>query len=310
MTGPSDGEHPDNSGPVERTVAWGELLAETTSQLAEAGIGSAAQEARWIVELASGFEGSELVLGFDSPATIRGVAHLDALVARRRAGEPVQYVLGSWGFRTLDLFCDPRALIPRPETEQVVEVALAELDRVLLARHGDHRPVAVDLGTGTGAIALSLAVERPGTEVWAVDRSADALAVARANLAGLGMAGTRVRLAEGSWFEPLPAELCRGIDLLVTNPPYVTAHEELPPEVRDWEPVDALVSGPTGLEAYEAVLAEVAEWLAPGGVFVAEIGTTQAPDVVALATAAGLVEVQIHQDHSGHDRTVVARLPG
>lgn len=290
-----------------KTVAWGELLAETTALLAEVGVGAAAQEARWIIETVSGMEGSELMLGFDTPATVRGVAHLDALVARRRAGEPVQYVLGSWGFRTLDLFCDRRALIPRPETEQVVEVALDELDRLLLSRHGDHRPVAADLGTGTGAIALSIAVERPGTEVWAVDRSPEALAVARANLTGLGMAGTRVRLVEGSWFDPLPPELRGGIDLLVTNPPYVAAHEDLPTEVREWEPVDALVPGPTGLEAYEALLAEAAGWLAPGGVFVAEIGTTQAEAVSALAAAAGLVEVHVHQDHAGHDRTIVAR---
>ncbi len=296
-----------DSGSGGKTVAWGELLAETTALLADAGVGSAAQEARWIVETASGMEGSELLLGFDTPATVRGVAHLDALVARRRAGEPVQYVLGSWGFRTLDLFCDRRALIPRPETEQVVEVVLAELDRLLLSRHGDHRPVAADLGTGTGAIALSIAVERPGTDVWAVDRSSEALAVARANLTGLGMAGTRVRLVEGSWFEPLPTELRGGIDLLVTNPPYVAAHEDLPAEVREWEPVDALVPGPTGLEAYQALLSEAADWLAPGGVFVAEIGSTQAEAVSALAVAAGLLDVQVHQDHAGHDRTVVAR---
>ena len=105
---------PDTDG---KTVAWGELLAETTALLAKVGVGSPAQEARWIIETVSGMEGSELMLGFDTPATVRGVAHLDALVARRRAGEPVQYVLGSWGFRTLDLFCDSRALIPRPESE-------------------------------------------------------------------------------------------------------------------------------------------------------------------------------------------------
>ena len=296
-----------DSDPGGKTVAWGELLAETTALLTEVGVGSPAQEARWIIETVSGLEGSDLIVEFDTPATVRGVAHLDALVARRQAGEPVQYVLGSWGFRTLDLFCDRRALIPRPETEQVVEVALDELDQLLLSRHGDHRPVAVDLGTGTGAIALSIAVERPGTDVWAVDRSPEALAVARANLTGLGMAGTRVRFVEGSWFDPLPPELRGGIDLLVTNPPYVAAHEDLPAEVQEWEPVDALVAGPTGLEAYQALLSEAANWLAPGGVFVAEIGASQADGVGGLAVAAGLLDVQVHQDHAGHDRTVVGR---
>ncbi|QXC63176.1 peptide chain release factor N(5)-glutamine methyltransferase [Aquihabitans sp. G128] len=295
---------------LEGTVAWRALLAEAAASLAAAGVDAANQEARWIVGEATGLEGAELVLGLDELATVRGVARLDAMVARRTAGEPIQYVLGSWGFRSLDLLCDRRALIPRPETEQVVEVALRELDRALLARHGGHRPVAVDLGTGTGAIALSLAVERPGTEVWAVDRSADALAVARANLAGLGMAGTRVRLAEGSWFDPLPDDLRSGVDLVVTNPPYVAAHEELPAAVLDWEPVDALVPGPTGLEAYEVVLADAAAWLAPGGAFVAEVGHAQAAAVVELATAAGLVDAAVHQDHAGLDRAVVARRPG
>lgn len=294
---------------AEQTVPWRALLAETTHLLAQADVAAAAAEARWIIERASGLEGAELLLGLDEPATVRGVAHLDAMVERRVAGEPIQYVLGSWGFRTLDLFCDRRVLIPRPETEQVVGVALSRLDTVLLARPRDHRPVAVDLGTGTGAIALSIAVERPGTDVWAVERSAEALAVARANLTGLGMGGTRVRLAEGSWFEPLPDDLRGGIDLLVSNPPYVAAHEELPASVVDWEPVDALVPGPTGLEAYEVLVAGAGEWLAPGGALVLEIGATQGPDVVALARTAGLVDPEVHADHAGHDRTVVAHRP-
>ena len=128
------------------------------------------------------------------------------MVARRRAGEPLQYVLGSWGFRRLDLLVDRRVLIPRPETEQVVEVALE-----LLA--GRERPLVVaDLGTGSGAIALSLARELPstGVEVWATDISTDALDVARANLAGLGRAAVNVRLAEGDWFGALPADRSEG----------------------------------------------------------------------------------------------------
>ncbi|MCU1497257.1 MAG: hemK [Acidimicrobiales bacterium] len=301
----SDG--PPAEDDVEGTVSWRELQVETEGLLAAAGIEAPGQEARWIIETATGLEGAELLLGLDDPATVRGVAHLDAMVGRRTAGEPLQYVLGSWGFRRLDLLCDRRALIPRPETEQVVEVALRELDGVLLSRPGEHRATAVDLGTGTGAIALSIAVERPGTDVWAVDRSPDALAVARANLAGLGMAGTCVRLAEGSWFEPLPDELRGAVDLVVTNPPYIGTNEELPAAVADWEPTEALVPGPTGLEAYEVLVEGASTWLAPGGVFVTEIGATQAADVVALATAAGLVDAEIHQDHAGHDRAVVAR---
>ena len=296
----------DPPDPPEGTISWRELLAETTDHLSQAGVEQPALEARWIIETVTGLDGAELVLGLDEPATVRGVARLDALIARRRDGEPIQYVLGSWGFRRLDLLCDPRALIPRPETEQVVEVALAELDSVLAGRPAPHRAVAVDLGTGTGAIALSVAVERPGTEVWAVERSSEALAVARANLAGLGMAGTRVRLVEGSWFEPLPPDLCGTVDLVVTNPPYVAGHEVLPASVADWEPVDALVPGPSGLEAYGHLVVEASRWLAPGGVFVAEIGFTQGAAVAALAADAGLTDIRVVRDHADLDRTVVA----
>lgn len=291
------------------TVSWRELLAETAGRLAEAGVPAPDAEARWIVEEVTGLDGAELVLGLDEPATVRGVARLDASVDRRVAGEPIQYVLGHWAFRHLDLLCDRRVLIPRPETEQVVEVALAELDRVLLDRPDGHRPLVVDLGTGSGAIALAVATERPGTDVWGVDRSADALAVARANLAGLGMVGTRVRLVEGSWFEPLPVELRGAIDLVVTNPPYVGATEDLPASVRDWEPIDALVPGPSGLEAYEKLVAEVSVWLAPGGAFVAEIGAEQGPAVASLVAGAGLAETRVVPDHAGLDRAVAAVRP-
>ncbi len=294
----------------ERTVSWRELLAETTGLLAASTeVERPAAEARWLVEEASGLDGPDWVLGLDDPAARRGVAHLDAMVARRLGGEPVQYVLGRWGFRSLDLLCDRRALIPRPETEQVVDVALAELDRVAAGRPAGHRPSVVDLGTGTGAIALAVATERPETHVWAVERSADALAVARANLAGLGMAGSRVRLVEGSWFDPLPADLAGAVDLVVANPPYVAGDEELPPSVAGWEPVEALVPGPTGLEAYDALVADVARWLAPGGVVVLEIGAGQGPAVVDRVSAVGLAAPRVVADHAGLDRTVVAHRP-
>ena len=248
-------------GPGDGTVSWRTFLGETTGKLRALGVAEPEAEARWLIEEVSGLEGAEWVLGLDEPATQRGVARLDAAVARRAAGEPIQYVLGRWAFRSLDLLCDRRVLIPRPETEQVVDHALAELDRVLLSRHGDHEATAVDLGTGSGAIALALATERPGLEVWGVDASPDALAVARANLGGLGMAGGGVRLLEGSWFDPLPEGLRGRVDLIVANPPYVRGDEDLDPSVREWEPAAALVSGPTGLEAYEVIVAGARDWL-------------------------------------------------
>src|SRR5439155_1362369 len=172
------------------------------------------------------------------------------MVERRVAGEPLQYVLGAWGFRTLDLLVDRRVLIPRPETETTVEVALEQAKRV-----DDDPVVVVDLGTGSGAIALSMATEHDTAEVWATDASADALEVARANLTGVGSrVAPRVRLCEGWWFDALPGELRGHVDLVVSNPPYVADNETLPPEVRDWEPLAALFAGPTGLEAIELVL--------------------------------------------------------
>jgi release factor glutamine methyltransferase len=215
----------------------------------------------------------------------------------------VQYVLASWGFRTLDLLVDRRVLIPRPETEQVVDVALE-------AVRARPRPwLAADLGTGSGAIALSLAAELPpgSVEVWATDVSSDALAVARANLAGLGRPGAAVRVAHGSWFGALPPDLEGRLDLVVSNPPYVAAHEELPREVVAWEPHGALVSGPTGLEAVAEVVAGAARWLAPGGSVVVEVGETQGAAARRLAEGAGLVDVRVVADVAGLDRILHAR---
>jgi len=226
------------------------------------------------------------------------------MVARRLRGEPLQYVLGRWGFRTLDLMVDRRVLIPRPETEGVVDHALTELDRLPPAQ----ARVVVDLGTGSGAIALAIAAERADVTVWAADRSSDALAVARANLAGLGgRAAPRVRLVEGDWYEALPAELTGTVDVIVANPPYVGSSDALPPVVADWEPVEALVPGPTGLEALRVIVAGAGRWLLSPGALVVEIGETQAGVALELAQAAGLVSAVVHPDLGGRPRTLVAR---
>jgi release factor glutamine methyltransferase len=144
-------------------------------------------------------------------------------------------------------------------------------------------------------------------EVWATDVSADALAVTRANLAGLGRRAAVVRVVEGDWFEPLPADLRGRIDVLVSNPPYVPADAPLPAAVVDWEPHVALVPGPTGLEAIARIVVEAPAWLAPGGTLVLEIGEDHGPDAVALARQAGFVDVAIHPDLTGRDRALVAR---
>ncbi|HEY3484073.1 MAG TPA: HemK/PrmC family methyltransferase, partial [Ilumatobacteraceae bacterium] len=159
--------------------------------------------ARWLCEVATSLDGDDLIAALDESVTERMVAHLDAMVARHRTGEPLQYVLGRWGFRRLDLAIDRRVLIPRPETELVAEVAIA----LARARHAERGEVeVVDLGTGSGAIGLALADELPllGTHVTLTDVSVDALDVARANLAGIGRAATNVTVREGAWYEAVP----------------------------------------------------------------------------------------------------------
>ena len=229
--------------------------------LAEARAKLPGDEAWFVGEEASGWDRAELVRRLDEVAPDRLVDYARSMVDRRAGGEPLQYVLGRWGFRGLDLLVDRRVLIPRPETETVVDVALAELRRLftVAGERAAGPPFVVDLGTGSGAIALAVAAEVPDALVWATDVSDDALAVARANLAGSGSAvGPRVRLAAGRWYEALPDALRGRVDLIVSNPPYVAEGEELPAEVADWEPRDALVSGATGLEAIDEVVAGAA----------------------------------------------------
>jgi release factor glutamine methyltransferase len=238
--------------------------------------------------------------------TRREAAWFDRMLDQRASGMPLQYALGVWGFRTLELLVDHRVLIPRPETEVVVDCALAELDR---ARDDDPASslVAVDLGTGSGAIALSLATERRRVLVWASDRSTAALDVARSNLVGLGIDATRVRLVDGAWYGALPADLAGTLALIVSNPPYVAAGDELPDEVRRWEPTEALVSGPTGLEALEAIVDEAPGWLRPGGALVVELAPHQAATVAAAMVARGLSDVGIKRDLTGRDRVAIGR---
>ena len=266
------------------------------------------QEARWLVQQAAGRTGAEWLADLDEKAPDRCLPYVEEMLRRRSAGEPLQYVLGRWGFRRLDLSIDRRVLIPRPETEQVVEHAIAELTRLRLAT--GRPPRIADLGTGSGAIALSLAVEVAGAEVWATDVSDHALLVARANLAGVGgMAATRVRVASGRWYDALPPELAGRLDLIVSNPPYLARSEleGLDPAVAEWEPTGALVAGPTGMEAIEEVVEGAPRWLAEPGALVVELAPSQADAAVALALAAGFTRAEVRPDLSGRPRALVAR---
>lgn len=286
-------------------MSWRELRDEAVLSLASSGFENAASDARRIVEEASGYEAGDYHLGLATSATKRGVAHFDSMLARRLAGEPLQYVLGRWGFRTLDLAIDQRVLIPRPETELVAGLGLDELERQ--AEPG-RVLLAADLGTGSGAIGLSLAAERDDTEVVISDVSAGALAVARANVAGLGRPGARVSVASpGRWFEALDPDDVGQFNLVISNPPYVAVDDEVADDVREWEPHVALFSGDSGLADAFEILDAVESWLAPGGAVVLELGERQLERAAAHARSLGLIDVEEHADLAGRPRALVAR---
>lgn len=230
---------------------------------------------------------------------------IERALHRRLRGEPLAYVLGEAPFRELLLHVDARVLIPRPETEVVVGEAL----RVVADRPGG---TAVDIGTGSGAIALSLATEGQFAQVIATDVSADALAVAQANAAAVRAtvaAMAPVEFRAGADLAPLAGVSAR---VIVSNPPYI-AHEEasaLPPSVRDWEPTLALFAAHGGLARYEVLVRDAGAVLEPGGWLVLELDANRAAPVVAMATGAGYEQVQVRQDLAGRDRVLLARWPG
>ena len=228
-------------------------------------------------------------------------ARLDELVTRRETGEPLQYLTGHQGFRRLDLAVGPGVLVPRPETELVVEQALRRIA-------GVDRPAVVDAGTGSGAIALSIAVERPDARVWATELSPEALAWARLNAERVGAPG--VVMLEGDLLGPLPEAVRGKLDLVVANPPYLAASQlaSTAPDVRDHEPVLATVSGPTGLEVPARVAREARAWLRPGGWLVMETWPGQADELLGLL-AEGYEEATVHPDLAGSLRIAEGRLP-
>ena len=299
--------------PVASTVdavRWRSLFDEARQCLAGTdGVDSPDVDARRIVEAAAGAAPAEFESVLDEPATQRAAAWFHSMLQRRGVGEPLQYVVGSWSFRSLDLMVDRRVLIPRPETEVVAGWAVDEVASRSVAAGRDREVIVADLGTGSGAIALSLAVECPAARVYATDVSADALAVASANLAGLGRPAARVTLHEGDWFEALPAALRGTIDVVVSNPPYIGTGEDLPPVVADWEPPVALWSGPTGREAVEQVVGGASQWLCPGGALIMEVASHRAQESATLVSGAGFGDVRLERDLAGLERVVIARLP-
>lgn len=224
----------------------------------------------------------------------------EAYLTRRAMGEPAAYILGEKEFWSLPLAVGPGVLVPRPETELVVERALAHFPPGSVLD-------ALDLAAGSGAIALALASERPRCRVTATDVSATAVASTRANAARLGLSD-RVEILQGAWFAPVAG---RRFDLIVSNPPYIAADDpRVEPAVRRYEPPEALFSGATGLEALQIIAAAAPRHLVRGGWLVVEHGDTQGEAVRDLFTGAGFAAVQTHRDLAGRDRCTEGRLTG
>ena len=282
----------------------GDALGEAAAQLERAGVLNARREATAIWAALAGTKPGDVWLRRDGEAPVGTEEVFRQAVRRRSSGIPFPYVVGHAGFRTLDLNVDPRALIPRPETEGLVELVLEWGKREGGRRKGG---VAADIGTGCGCIALALAVEGTFDRVIAVESSPEAAALARENVARVA-AATPVEVREGDLLAPLAGGRYR---VIVANPPYLTAaeYDALDPAVRETEPRAALVSGSDGLEATARLLAGAGALLEPGGALFLEIDERRADAVQVLAQRHGWRRVGIHRDLFGRPRYAVAFPP-
>ncbi|AKF06220.1 putative N(5)-glutamine methyltransferase PrmC [Sandaracinus amylolyticus] len=271
----------------------------SADDFASRGIESARLDAELLVAHALGLDRVKLYMDLDRPLAPDELTKIRELVLRRRKREPVAYILGRREFFGRGFEVSPAVLIPRPDTETLIEAALERLPE-------DASGAVLDLCTGSGAIAVTLAAERTGIEVDATDLSEAALEVAKKNASKLGVA-ERVRFHHGDLFAALPSP--REYALIACNPPYIAEHERatLAPDVAQHEPGMALFSGPEGLDVLHRLCAEAPKWLAPGASILIEVGAGQAPAVIALLERAGLVEGRAHQDLGGHERVVEAR---
>lgn len=276
-----------------------EVVKRTTDFLEGKGVESARLNAELLVGHALGLKRMQLYLQFERPLTEPELERIRPMVRRRAAREPLQYILGETAFRDLTLAVDARVLIPRPETEQLVEL--------VLGRWPQPPATVLDLGTGSGAIALSLAKAWPESRVTAVDREEGALAVAAANAVRNGLE-SRVNFVRSDWFAGLPAGA--RYDLIVANPPYLSDAElaGAQPEVRAHEPRAALSAGPDSTRDLRRIIAEAPRFLAPGGLLALETGIAHQDELAEAAGAAGFSRVERHRDLTGRNRFLSAFL--
>lgn len=287
-------------------MVWGEVIAKSSDflrgkKVPDARVASELLAAR-LLHLGRGMLAGEMTK--DVPEK-----YLEAMrrgMARLVKGEPIQYVLGEWDFRTLTLKCDRRALIPRPETEELVTRVLGYLNTEIQRRRGG---LIVDVGTGTGAIVLSLAKEFRGEAAFlGTDVSEDAIALAKENAVRCGLAD-RVKFAVADGLDDFDEPQC--VDVIVSNPPYIETAvcETLDPRVKDFEPRLALDGGTSGLDFYERYLSDAVNLLKPGGAVFFEIGENQGEAVRQLMFDCGFNDIRIEKDYAGHDRYAMAVMP-
>ena len=276
-------------------LTTGALLARAVSQLRAAGSENPTLDAELLLAHVLGSPRSRLKSHPEEVPPAAATRRFEELLARRAAGEPIAYLLGYRDFWTLRLAVSPAVLVPRPETELLVERALALRPQA----HGR----VLDLGTGSGAIALALASERPQWDVTGTDTSEEALAVARANAQAHGL--MRVRFLLGSWFEPVGEER---FDLVVSNPPYIGANEpELRSPALQREPRTALSPGEDGMASLRTIIRDAPPHLEHGGWLLLEHGSTQAAEVARELVARGFRHVRSHRDLGGHERMTEAQ---
>jgi len=286
-------------------MTWREAIDKTAGYLAAKGVPDARVAAELLAARLLKTGRGMLAAALDAPVPDRCLEAMRRAMARLAKGEPLQYVLGEWDFRTLTLACDRRALIPRPETEELVTRVLAHL----LSAAFPSPPLVVDVGTGTGAIILSLAAEFKGAAAFlGTDVSEDAISLARENAARCGLEG-RVKFAVADGLDDFDEP--QSVDVIVSNPPYVTTSEwaALDPRVKDFEPRLALDGGAEGLDFYERYLGDAVNLLKPGGAVFFEIGESQGAALGRLMAAYGFTDVMIDRDFAGHDRYAYATLP-
>lgn len=283
--------------------AVGKLLVNAQQILEGAGIANAAQEARWLLAYALEMKHHELASRAEQSVTTEQLARVMSVVRRRELREPLQYILGSQEFCGLDFSVTSAVLIPRPETELLIQESLREGRFVEGA-------VLVDVGTGSGCVAVTLATILDGMRIFALDCSHAALKVAKGNADRHGV-GDKIIWLEGDLLSPLKE--CVGVgtvDAIISNPPYIAEADwaGLQPEVRDYEPRGALLAGPQGIEFHVRLIHDSKEFLAPGGLLVMELGQNQAPLVRrAVEEATGYTGLQTVEDEAGIERVLIAR---